>query len=79
MEVDLALLEQGRSVRRKRTRARRWAIARVVTLTVMALIVAGLGLHQLRRSLGTHGASAAADRASIFVLPFRHSAPGPSN
>jgi tetratricopeptide (TPR) repeat protein len=77
MEADLVLLEQGRSVRRKRSRERRWAIARTVTLAAGALIVVGLGLDQLSRAFGTRGTPATEDRASIFVLPFRHSAPSP--
>jgi TolB-like protein len=70
MELDLALLERGHSVRRRRSRQHRWAIALFATL-------AAAGLSQLGPWLATGEWSRGADRASIFVLPFRHSAPGP--
>jgi serine/threonine protein kinase/TolB-like protein len=75
MEVDLALLEQGRSVRRKRNREQRWAIARTVAFAASLLLLAGLGFQYLSRRLGTGGPAATSDVASIFVLPFRYSTP----
>lgn len=75
MEADLALLEQGRSVRRKRNREQRWAVARTVAFAASLLLLAGLGIQYLSRRLGTGGPAATAGEASIFVLPFRYSAP----
>ena len=75
METDLALLEQGRSVRRKRNRQQRWAVARTVAFAASLLLLAGLGLHYLSRRLGTGAPAATRDQTSIFVLPFRYSAP----
>jgi hypothetical protein len=45
MGVDLALLEQGRLVRRKRSRERRWAVARTVAFAASLLLLAGLGFN----------------------------------
>ena len=75
MELDLALLEQGRSVRRKRNREQRWAIARTVAFAASLLLLAGVGFQNLSRRLGTSAPAATSDVASIFVLPFRYSAP----
>ena len=80
LRADLELLQRGRSVRQKRTRQRRWALVR--TLGVAAAMVAMLALfgsmlfstlsHRLRTI-----PDAQAEPVSIFVLPFRHSAPSP--
>ncbi|MRR10889.1 hypothetical protein EG831_12640, partial [bacterium] len=75
MEADLALLEQGRSVRRKRTREQRWAMVRNVTFAASLLLLAGFVFQYVSRRLGTGAPAAPAAEASIFVLPFRHSAP----
>lgn len=77
MELDLALIEQGRSVRRKRGRQRRWAVARKAAGVALLLGLAGLGLHWLNRSQDEGVAATTPEIAFIFVLPFRHSAPGP--
>jgi serine/threonine protein kinase len=77
MEVDLAMLEQGRSVRRKRSRERTWAVARITSLITVALLVTTVALMQFSRWLRNSGRPATAEEASIFILPFRHSAPGP--
>jgi serine/threonine protein kinase len=77
MEMELALLERGYSVRRKRSRQQKWAIARMAALIGLAITLAAGALVQLNRWLATGGSTAAVDRGSIFVLPFRHSVPGP--
>jgi len=80
MQAELELLQQGGSIKQRRTRQRRWALVR--TVGVAAAMVAMLALFgsmlfsTLSHRLGTIP-DAQAEPVSIFVLPFRHSAPSP--
>jgi serine/threonine protein kinase/TolB-like protein len=78
MELDLALLERGHSVRRRRSRQQRWAVVRTAALIAGVAALAAVGLHRLGPWRGTGEGTRTANGSSISVLPFRHSAPGPA-
>ncbi|HEY5915211.1 MAG TPA: protein kinase [Verrucomicrobiae bacterium] len=70
MQADLVLLERGRSVRTRRALEQAGRLA--MRTTPMALAVAVLGIVFFNLSLKKRGPAALpAERASVFVLPFR--------
>jgi tetratricopeptide (TPR) repeat protein len=80
MRAELELLQQGGSVRRRRVTQHRFALARQAALVLGGLALLGVLGFLLVNALKRPAPGAAAnpvDPISIFVLPFRHSAPGP--
>jgi len=78
MRVELELLQQGGSVRRRRVTQHRVALARRAALVLGGLALLGvlgfLLLSAMKRP-GSGTVANAADPVSIFVLPFRNPAP----
>jgi TolB-like protein len=80
MRVELELLQQGGSVRQRRVAQHRFALARQAASVLGGLALLGVLGFLLLSAMKRPGPSAVAnalDPISIFVLPFRHSAPGP--
>jgi tetratricopeptide (TPR) repeat protein len=76
--AELELLQQGGSIKRRRAAQHRFALARkaATALAVLALLGAFGYLLFARFTRPTPiSVATGADQASIFVLPFRHSAP----
>ena len=67
MHDELALLQTGKSVKRKHTVERRWTIAKRLTFGVVALVALAFIVQQVTTAL-----SPSAFKANIFVLPFRN-------
>lgn len=75
MYADLELLLEGRSVRARRARAQRWAVARKGVLALAVLGAAAVLVHLLLppepKPAVTNPPGLAPARVSVFVLPFR--------
>jgi len=78
MRAELELLQQGGSIRRRRAAQHRFALARKAALAFMGFALLGAFGYLLFATLTRPAPITPAkgpDRLSIFVLPFRHSAP----
>jgi tetratricopeptide (TPR) repeat protein len=75
MRADLELLRRGRSVRRKQWLAANWRRTRTVGAAVAAVGLVALALREWTVRSERQSGAGTAERASVFVLPFRHSVP----
>jgi len=75
MKADLELLRQGQSVRRKQWLAASWRRVRTVGAAVAVIALVAVAIREWTVRSARQNGAGAEERASVFVLPFRHSVP----